>query len=402
MAHFRERHVQQIFKKLVAFSPILGVFGHRQVGKSTWLASVCRRYYTFDDEQTLLNVSQNPKLFLSKQIHFPTGIDECQSLPKLFPALKERVRSNRKPGQFILSGSVRFTSRKAIRESLAGRLYSIDLYPLSIAELSQLPLQHLLPQLMRSPQFSEALMTEFRKKAEESKIQRSLDTYLKKGGLPGLCFLREERLIKEGLQSLHHLILDRDLRMVYETKLSLETLMRFLGWIASLGMNPYQAAEVKRKLGLAVSTQKQLLYALESVYLIRKISMIGRTGSIYLLEDQLEQALLSSRIYSATEALETLVYRNIRTQFTYAMGEGASYESLLLRTGARVPLVITQGTKKLGIIITEGEPTLAQRRSGDRFLSLYSEGKVIFMAPKHISPVVLGPRTLSCSIAALI
>ncbi|MEN9723259.1 MAG: hypothetical protein RJB38_1245 [Pseudomonadota bacterium] len=33
MAHTRERQLDELFDKLMAFSPLVGVFGHRQVGK---------------------------------------------------------------------------------------------------------------------------------------------------------------------------------------------------------------------------------------------------------------------------------------------------------------------------------------------------------------------------------
>ena len=81
----------------------------------------------------------SPKTFVQQTLS-PFGIDECQLAPALFTALKLRVQAFKKTGQFVLSGSVRFTSRKAIRESLTGRIFNLELLPLTISEANRLPL----------------------------------------------------------------------------------------------------------------------------------------------------------------------------------------------------------------------------------------------------------------------
>ena len=57
-------------------------------------------------------------------------------MPELFPALKEFVRLHKKPGQFLLTGSVRFSSRKANGESLTGRIVTIKIPPLGSGEIN--------------------------------------------------------------------------------------------------------------------------------------------------------------------------------------------------------------------------------------------------------------------------
>jgi hypothetical protein len=79
-----------------------------------------------------------------------TALDECQLAERLFPALKERVRKDKRPGQFYLSGSVRFTSKRLIRESLTGRIMTADLFPLTLSELDRGELPDWLPRLVRA------------------------------------------------------------------------------------------------------------------------------------------------------------------------------------------------------------------------------------------------------------
>src|SRR3954447_26294818 len=111
MPHLRERYVTSRLKKSLTFSPIVGLLGQRQVGKTTLLEELAASYSTFDREGDLLEAERNPEIFLQNR-KAPFGIDESQICPRLFPALKEEVRKNKKPGQYLISGSVRFTSRK--------------------------------------------------------------------------------------------------------------------------------------------------------------------------------------------------------------------------------------------------------------------------------------------------
>ncbi len=83
----------------------------------------------------------------------PAGIDECQPAPPLFPEVKEYVRTHKNPGQLILSGSVRFNSRKAIRGSLTGRMLSYELLPFSISEMEKKPLNRLVIDLLEANDF---------------------------------------------------------------------------------------------------------------------------------------------------------------------------------------------------------------------------------------------------------
>src|SRR5262245_14019250 len=113
MPHLRPRHLQGLLKRSMKFSPITGLFGHRQVGKTTLASAAAGRYLSLDDRATLDLSLTDPDSFLRDHEAFPLVLDECQLSPPLFPALKERVRKGAPPGSYLLTGSVRFSSRKA-------------------------------------------------------------------------------------------------------------------------------------------------------------------------------------------------------------------------------------------------------------------------------------------------
>ena len=54
MAHIRKRQIVDDLIKTLAFSPIVGVLGHRQVGKTTLLESFSEDYFAFDDQDTYI------------------------------------------------------------------------------------------------------------------------------------------------------------------------------------------------------------------------------------------------------------------------------------------------------------------------------------------------------------
>ncbi|MGK5086651.1 AAA family ATPase [Bdellovibrionota bacterium FG-2] len=404
MAHTRDRLFLELWNKLIGFSPIIGVFGHRQVGKSTFVSSASQEYFTLDDRETLREIEKNPKAFLNAIKSFPAAIDECQGAPDLFPALKEKIRTDKRPGQFVLTGSVRFTSRKAIRESLAGRMLTLEMLPLIISELNDTPLSTAAPRLLDLEEFSENTLEELYQTSRESlAVEKGLHKYLLQGGLPGLCFIREERHRIEGLRSLHELVLDRDLRMIVKTNLSVKTLFDFLQLLGERGWNPINHAEIKRKIGLAHATQSQLLYALESIFLIRRIPLRGRAGEIILFEDQYEERVLSGGRHSEHEQLMSALYRNVRAQFQYRIGDLSKFESYMTRSGARVPLVIRNENGALGLKIMEGEtPSLSEKRTADSFLRAEKNGKFVFVGTQRTGARILDSRAMICPITCLL
>ncbi len=154
MPHQRARYAAELLKKALHFSPIVGVVGQRQTGKTTLSSQFCEEYQTLDGSGELTLAEADPFSYLQGRRH-PFAVDECQLCPPLFPALKEQVRIHPKMGQFILTGSVRFTSRAAIRESLTGRIVTIELLPLSLSESSNGPLNRILSHLLKKGRLPE-------------------------------------------------------------------------------------------------------------------------------------------------------------------------------------------------------------------------------------------------------
>lgn len=381
MAHQRNRYIQELINKAKSFSPIVGVIGHRQVGKTTVLERLCTAYTTLDIEAELSLAETDPEGFLEKHHKSLQGIDECQYVPKLFPALKEHVRKNKKPGQFLLSGSVRFTSRSAIRESLTGRIVNFELLPFSISEMAHKNLPNTLEKVMTSPRVESVVRSLSPLLQGCEKLTKEYNYYFKHGGLPGICFIQDAKVRTKKISEQLRTILDRDLRLITPTTIAYPQLLEFLRYIAYNQGEIFSFSAAQRETGISAVTQKKLLYALEAIFLIRPLKVIGDLkGTTYFLEDQAEANLLTNDELTLNEQRQHLVYRNLRTQLYYQVGVPFNEFTYRTRGGVNIPYCIERETHRLAIIVLENDkPSASELAHGGSFLKRFENGRVLYL-----------------------
>lgn len=380
MGHKRVRYLRSNLKKILGFSPLVGILGHRQVGKTTLLEEICSEYYTLDDKETTLSIEKNPKKFLEAHSNLKTGIDECQLIPDLFPALKEKVRRDKRPGQYILSGSVRFTSRKAIRESLTGRIVNLELLPFTISEIHHMERPQSIKNILESSNLERSV--EFLKGeiSLRKKLDKEIDLYLIYGGLPGVFFVRDKTLREARIADQLVTMLDRDLRLVYPTTIPYSQLFDYVQYLAQNEGGVLRYSDIQKEVGLSSATQKKLLYALEAIFLIRIIPIdAGEKGHIVYFEDQAESLYLD-KVKSQQIQMEGFIYRQIRQEFYYELGKSFRFFHYSTRGGARVPIAVESEGSTIGFIpVFEEKPTRSQMATADSFLKTFNRSKIIFL-----------------------
>ena len=108
--------------------PLVVLSGARQSGKSTLSTHLQpnRRYLTLDDLDVLDQARRSPDSLL---VNPPLTIDEAQRAPELLLAIKRQIDKERNPGDFLLTGSARFSLMRGVADSLAGRAVYLDLPP---------------------------------------------------------------------------------------------------------------------------------------------------------------------------------------------------------------------------------------------------------------------------------
>lgn len=121
------------------YSPIIGVVGPRQSGKTTLTKTVFPkyRYVNLEDIAHRRHAHDDPRGFLSLYDKYVI-LDEVQRVPELFSALMVKTDIDKIPGQYILTGSQHFLMLDSITQSLAGRIILFNLLPLSLEELQPL------------------------------------------------------------------------------------------------------------------------------------------------------------------------------------------------------------------------------------------------------------------------
>lgn len=235
---------REISKKIQVLStqfPIIVLTGARQVGKSSLLKKLFPHYHyiALDLPSDAALADQDPITFL-KKYPAPLIIDEVQYAPGLFRVIKKIVDENKtKKGQYILTGSQKFSLMKGVQESLAGRAALLDLYPLSLAEISQGP-------------------------------KEVLPTFILRGGMPALY---ENKTItnQDYFRSYIGTYLERDVKDILSIS-SMRDFERFLRGCASRSANLLNKSDLARDIGVSSTTINDW------------ISILQTSHQVYLLE----------------------------------------------------------------------------------------------------------------------
>jgi uncharacterized protein len=134
---YYKREIIEKVRRLAKHFPAVVVTGARQTGKTTLLRQLFadHTYVSLDLPRNSQLAEEDPESFL-RQYKRPILIDEVQYAPTLFKHLKVAIDQDRDAhGQFILTGSQKFTLMKNVSDSLAGRCGLTELETLSVSEL---------------------------------------------------------------------------------------------------------------------------------------------------------------------------------------------------------------------------------------------------------------------------
>lgn len=258
-----QRNIIRKLNAALADTRVVLLNGARQVGKSTLAQQLARQrggqYLSLDDPAIAELARTDPSALVSGAAGF-TVIDEVQSAPGLFPALKREVDRHPVPGRFLLTGSANVFMLPTAAESLAGRMEVLTLDPLSQCEIEGSPHNFVDALFGPAPWVRRTLPTD----------RADLVRRLVSGGFPeGLGRTdaqRRDAWFRAYLTSL----LQRDVRD-YANIEGLHDMPRLLSLLAARASSLLNMAEVSRATGIAHSTLRRYLSLLEALFIVQPL-----------------------------------------------------------------------------------------------------------------------------------
>jgi predicted AAA+ superfamily ATPase len=275
------RHLAAKVARALKTSRVINIVGPRQTGKTTLVRDILQvgRFLNLDDEGLLSSLASDPFGQLSAvaaeaaQGGLAVSIDEVQRLPQLTLALKRIVDKNRRPGQFILTGSSDvFTTPRAL-DSLAGRVRTLTLRPLSAAEIRRQSPCRLLDSVWDNPDALPAIAVP----PPAAYDRRDAIDLIVRGGFPEIRPLDGvDRM--ERYSSYVGSIVDRDVSPVAEVRRP-DTLRRLINQLAARTAEELNVAKLCAVLGARKETVTTYLDILSRLGIVHRLGAWTSSGA---------------------------------------------------------------------------------------------------------------------------
>jgi len=261
-----KRNITSIVYELLEDFRIVAINGPRQSGKTTLSKEIAKElgmnYYTFDNEAIRVTAQNNPIPFIEQLSKTPSVIDEIQMVPEVISALKISVDEKNQLGMFLLTGSADIFKMSSIKESLAGRMVSISLFPLSYFEINGNS-KNIVDMLFSG----EILSFKFDRLSYEKMIEQ-----ITTGGFPPVQG-KSARSQEIWFDSYIEARIEKDLSLVkkisQENKSEINKLLRILAYMTS---NLLKYSSISKHLNIKDMTVKSDIEILEALYLVKRVN----------------------------------------------------------------------------------------------------------------------------------
>ena len=252
------RYAADRARMILADTPILGLIGPRQSGKTTLARQLepDRRYITLDNPNTLAAALADPVGMIRG---LDTAIiDEIQRAPALMLAIKQSVDDDRRPGRFLVTGSANIVTARGIQDSMAGRIENLRLLPLSQDELADQGSAHFLDRLITGETFGPI-------QADRTIIERVLI-----GGYPEAIARPNGRRRLDWFAAYINVLAERDLPDIATIERAADV-PRFFNLLATLNGQLINASAMGMRLKIDRKTALRYLGLAEQLFIVRSL-----------------------------------------------------------------------------------------------------------------------------------
>lgn len=343
-------------------TPVILLAGPRQAGKTTLVKKIAEqqnlRYLTLDDELTLLSAHRDPVGMIRSLDR--AVIDEIQREPQLLLAIKKSVDEDRRPGRFLLTGSANLMALPTVADSLAGRMETLSLLPLSQSEIESSSANWV------DSAFSNRILQPSLLSVGDDLVSRVL-----RGGYPeSLSRKSDKRRVTWARQYIDSII-QRDVRDIANID-KLDQLPRFLSALAQMAGQMCNYTQLGGQVGLDSKTASRYISIFEQMYILRRVDVWARnrlnrvikTPKLQFIDSGLLATLLDLNLDQIQQdrtrfgnVLETFVYSELLKHTTTADG---NYRIMYYRDADKVEVdfVIENGSGKLVCVEVKAAATV--------------------------------------------
>ena len=320
------RRIESRIAEALLDTPVVLLAGPRQAGKTTLVRQIAEQqglhYLTLDDALTLLSAQEDPVGMMRSLGR--AVIDEIQRAPQLLLAIKKSVDEDRRSGRFLLTGSANLLALPTVADSLAGRMETLSLLPLSQSEIQSCSANWI------DSAFAGRLL-----KVDQPVLGSDLAERVLRGGYPEAIARPSAKRRVAWARQYIDAIIQRDVRDVAGIE-KLDQLPRFLRALAQTAGQMCNYAQLGSQVGLDGKTAARYVGVFEQMYLLRRIDVwasnrlkrVAKTSKLQFLDSGLLAALLDLGVVEVQQdrtrfghVLETFVFAELLKHTTTADGD---------------------------------------------------------------------------------
>lgn len=374
MTEYFERDIAKTILEALREMPVVVITGMRQTGKTTFLQKQSelkdRRYISFDDFAQLEAAKSDPDGFVRSRE--PLTIDEAHKCPEILISIKKVVDKERRPGQFLLSGSANLALLKKVTESLAGRSVYFAMRPFSRRETFR--------KIDDEPFLKRFFQTHEIPRAKEFEPIQPYD--ILNGGMPTVSLgqIKNRSLWFKGYEQTY---LERDVREITQ----IENILAFRNLLHLTALRTGQLlsiSQLSRDAKLSVATTSRYLSLFETSFLISRLNPYLRNRASRLIK--------SPKLYMSDSGLACYLAGLERVEpISNEPLMGAMFETYVFQnlqnlidsawTEAQLNYWNVQGRHEVDFIIEEGRHCIAiETKSGPRWQERDLSGLKAFLS----------------------
>jgi uncharacterized protein len=403
------RHARIAITEALSDTRVVLLNGARQSGKSTLARLITKNndaeWRNLDNTLTRQAALSDPVGF----VDFPDllVIDEIQRAPELLLAIKEQVDADPRPGRYLLTGSARVLGLRALPDTLAGRMETIELWPFSQGEIDG-----------THDGFIDAVFAEGDMLSHTSSVGRAeYAERIVRGGFPEAVSRTNDHRRQRFFDSYLSDLITRDVSQLSEIERT-EEMMALIRLLAAHSGRLLVGRALSNRTTLSLTTVQRYLALLEEVFLIKRVPAWSRnlskravgTPKVAFVDSGVAASLLNANVRNLLRPdgefgplLEGFVLMELARQLTWAEQRAALFhyrtkdkievDAVLENRRGKVVGIEVKAASTVGPDDFRGLRHLAERLGDDLIVGL-----VLHTGTQTLS---FGPRLRALPVSAL-